>query len=119
MLHVFVFFAVRFLCIVFFFVYTFLAVILFIPAYQVWWRVEFPRLLCGRSYAAATVFGYLLLFNLPFNSLFCWVYDRFRLLDFNFIFFLFNFYFVCSGGNTSTVFTLFYTFFSLTVYCMD
>ena len=104
MLHVFVFFTVRFLCIGFFFVYTFLAVVLFIPAYQIWWRVEFPRLLCGRSYATATVFGCLLILYLPLNPLFCWVYGGFRLLDFNFILFLFYFFvFAFTEGNTSTI----------------
>ena len=40
----------------------------FVPDYQVWGQIEFPRLLCSSSYAA--IFNYLLLFYFSFDSFF-------------------------------------------------
>ena len=104
---------------------NFLVLRFFVPAYQVWRRIKFPRLLCSRSYAAVAIFNYPLLMDLPFDSFFCRAYGGFRLLGFNFIPFLFYFYIVCSGGDVITIFSLFSTLFvfffsffrSLTVYC--
>ena len=122
MFHVFVFFVTLFLRIAFFFFEIFLSDFFFVPAYQVWRRIEFPRLLCSGSYAA--IFNYLLLFYLPFDPLFCRTYGGFRLLGFSLIPFLFYFCIVCSVGDVITIFSLLSTLFaffffhrSLTVYC--
>ena len=88
---------------------NFLVLRFFVPAYQVWRRIKFPRLLCSRSYAA--IFNYLLFFYLPFDPFFCRAYGGFRLLGFNFIPFLFYFYIVCSVGDVITIFSLFSTLF--------
>ena len=100
----------------------FLVLCFFVPAYQVWRRIEFPRLLCSRFYTA--IFNYLLFFYLPFDPFFLRAYGRFRLLGFNFIPFFFYFYIVCSVIDVITIFSLFSTLFvflfffcSLTVYC--
>ena len=101
---------------------NFLVLRFFVPAYQVWRRIKFPRLLCSRSYAA--IFNYLLFFYLPFDPFFCRAYGGFRLLGFNFIPFFFFFYIVCSVVDVITIFhclalflSFFFFFCSLTVYC--
>ena len=107
--HVFVPFVTLFLRIAFFFFEIFLSDFFFVPAYQVWRRIEFPRLLCSGSYAA--IFNYLLLFYLPFDPLFCRTYGGFRLLGFDFIPFFFYFYIVCRVVDVITIFSLFSTLF--------
>ena len=88
---------------------NFLVLRFFVPAYQVWRRIKFPRLLCSRSYAA--IFNYLLFFYLPFDPFFCRAYGGFRLLGFNFISFFFYFYIVGSVVDVITIFSLFSIFF--------
>ena len=120
--HIFVFFVVRFSCLVFFLVYTFLAVVPFIPAYQVEWRVEFPRLLCGRSNAAAAICICLLLSIVLLMPFFVGLMvGSASIISFSLSSI---FIFVYSEGNTSTILHYFslsatLSFFSLTGYCVD
>ena len=96
----------------------------FVTAYKVWRRIEFPRLLCSRFYAA--IFNYLLFFYLPFDPFFVGLMaDSASLVSISFlsfsIFILFVEWLMLSLFFHCLALFLFFFFFALslsTVHCI-